>query len=725
MSGHASKAAADFFAGIGLVSLGLVRSGWEVTYAVDHSDEKRQLYEGHFGPGHYYVKDVAGVSGDDVPDVALAHASFPCTDTSVAGARHGLDGNESSSIWSFIRILAEMGIRRPPLILLENVEGFLTSSGGQDMRTAIELMGELGYSADPLLIDASFFVPQSRVRLFIIGILEPPSATHEIAEVLSQDHQARPKKLKAFIRNHPELPWRLRGLPELPIRQENLSSVIDEHEAWWPRERSDYLFSQMYERHKEIVRHMMRQDLFSYGTVFRRMRKRAGKKQSTAELRSDGIAGCLRTPKGGSARQIVVRAGKGRFDARLLNARECARLMGAADFKLAEEVSLNQALFGFGDAVCASVIEWLSSNYLNPVLAELATAGIGDGMSVKGQLSIQGFMQNDFPRTIDELPESDRPAAKAAMQAFDAWWQEQTPLGDDLPIRSRVYGALVTLERLLKDYNLSLSAHTTEKGAQVKRLTSHWVGMILSRFGEKRPLPREAGRTSRGNLTAVSDLLTKLGETPLRNLELESRNVVLHAMMKRLAWAAGEYHERARLAIEFNPQNNASETIANLLSAAEGPRIGAVAQHMVGAKLQVRFPDLEVENHGAFAADVQTNRRGDFCIGDTVFHVTVTPTDGHYKKCAKDVREGYRVYLLVRDSKRKAAEELIVEYSKHVAVQSIEAFVGQNLDELAAFSREEFRRRLKLLFETYNSRVSVAEADKSLLIEIPENLQDE
>ena len=84
-----------------------------------------------------------------------------------------------------------------------------------------------------------------------------------------------------------------------------------------------------------------------------------------AELRTDGIAGCLRTPRGGSGRQILFAAGNGRFSVRLLTPRECARLMGVDDFTI--KASLNQALFGFGDAVCVPVVEWIAKNYLNPV----------------------------------------------------------------------------------------------------------------------------------------------------------------------------------------------------------------------------------------------------------------------------------------------------------------------------------------------------------------------
>lgn len=88
-----------------------------------------------------------------------------------------------------------------------------------------------------------------------------------------------------------------------------------------------------------------------------------------AELRTDDIAGCLRTPRGGSGRQILLKAGNGKYFVRLLTPRECARLMGADDFNIS--ATLNQALFGFGDAVCVPVVEWIAESYLDPVVNEL------------------------------------------------------------------------------------------------------------------------------------------------------------------------------------------------------------------------------------------------------------------------------------------------------------------------------------------------------------------
>ena len=117
-------------------------------------------------------------------------------------------------------------------------------------------------------------------------------------------------------------------------------------------------------RHQQVVASMMNHNRWSYGTAFRRMR--GGR--STAELRQDGVAGCLRTPRGGSAKQILIQAGNAQVHVRLLNPRECSRLMGADDFKIT--VPQNQAFFGFGDAVCVPVIEWISKYYLIPLINE-------------------------------------------------------------------------------------------------------------------------------------------------------------------------------------------------------------------------------------------------------------------------------------------------------------------------------------------------------------------
>lgn len=366
-----TRAVAEFFAGIGLMRMGLEQAGWEVLWANDIDEDKMKMYCGHFGHdhAHFCLSDIRTIAPHEIPLVTLATASFPCNDLSLAGARRGLSGQNSGAFWGFIDAISGMGRRRPPLVMLENVVGFLTSNDGNDFRDACLALNELGYAVDAFIIDAALFVPQSRQRLFLIGTKEKPKSDRTAETLRLYESQCRPRALADFILLHPEIRWSLRNLPSIVRENSMLRDIIEDLPVnspyWWSQQRAEYLLSQMSEKHRAIAEKMIEDKRVSYGTVFRRVRYG----RSMAELRTDGIAGCLRTPRGGSGRQILFVAGRHRYAVRLLTPRECARLMGADDFKIA--VPLNQALFGFGDAVCVPVVRWIAENYLTPVWEEL------------------------------------------------------------------------------------------------------------------------------------------------------------------------------------------------------------------------------------------------------------------------------------------------------------------------------------------------------------------
>lgn len=366
------KSFAEFFAGVGLMRMGLEREGWFTEFANDIDEKKKLMYYGHFEEDWvpFSVKDVHLISADEIPTVTLATASFPCNDLSLAGARAGLRAGSSSAFWGFVKVLEDLKDRKPPLVLLENVTGFLTSHGGADFRDALTKLTELGYSVDTFVLDALSFVPQSRQRLFVIGILDSSVNTCSSFHLTEPiESETRPRALTEFVKRNKQIRWKIRPLPAPPMRQATLQNILEDlpHDApeWWSAERADYLLNQMSRRHRSEADRMISNAGWSYGTVFRRMRNG----RSMAELRVDGVAGCLRTPRGGSGRQIIFKAGNGKYFARLLTPREAARLMGAENYRI--QVSLNQALFGFGDAVCVPVIEWIARYYLNPVVNEL------------------------------------------------------------------------------------------------------------------------------------------------------------------------------------------------------------------------------------------------------------------------------------------------------------------------------------------------------------------
>ena len=131
----ASLTCAEFFAGIGLVRLALERQGWQVVFANDIDPKKAEMYRpiGQRATT-FTLATFTSSCADDLPTCDLFTASFPCNDLSIAGRWEGLQGKESSSFWGLIRLLRDLGDRRPPLVMLENVVGFLMSHGGRDWK---------------------------------------------------------------------------------------------------------------------------------------------------------------------------------------------------------------------------------------------------------------------------------------------------------------------------------------------------------------------------------------------------------------------------------------------------------------------------------------------------------------------------------------------------------------------------------------------------------------
>lgn len=353
--------AAEFFAGMGLVRKALEQADFEVAYANDISPVKKALYVSNFAGDEFHLGDIRDVDGSNVPDVELVTASFPCTDLSLAGARAGLQGAESGLFWEFARVLDEMGHRRPQAVLLENVLGFATSHGGKDLDAAVGRLNDLGYSCDLLVGDAKWFVPQSRPRVFVVGLMDPPETKDWLPS------RFRPRWIGEFRFQHYARRWHTYPLPEPSRKPQFLGQIIEGLPTtdirWWDEDRVSKFKQSLSSIQKQKVLNMVAAREISWRTAYRRTRSGA----AVWEVRSDEIAGCLRTARGGSSKQAVVEAGRGDLRVRWLTPREYARLQGAGDMKL-DAVTVTQALYGLGDAVCVPVVSWIAEKYLNPAL---------------------------------------------------------------------------------------------------------------------------------------------------------------------------------------------------------------------------------------------------------------------------------------------------------------------------------------------------------------------
>lgn len=305
------------------------------------------------------------------------------------------------------------------------------------------------------------------------------------------------------------------------------------------------------------------------------------------------------------------------------------------------------------------------------------------------------------------------------------WWNTLKRYSG-MPAQGTLAGALVALERLQVKYSLDISAHTTRDGTQISGQTGASVAKILRRYGEKRRFLSEGGRTSRGTPPSVSELLRMLEPLHLDLLPENERNEILCELQIWLVARVSDYFNREHVKFDFNGDESAYQTVHNLLAAARAVgKEGQVAQYLVGAKLALRFPDLDVRNDCYSTSDVQSGHPGDFLLRNVVFHVTIAPNAGHYAKCQDNARQGYRVYLLVPERILLGTRQNLDEpLARRVDVRSIESFVSQNIDELTIESAEGPVSGFKRLLKTYNERVDAVESDKSLLIDIPHNLQD-
>ena len=344
----------EFFAGAGLVRLAL-EPEWRCVFANDSSEKKASVYRANFGDRELHVGDVADLQAVDLPDAEMAWASFPCQDLSLAGWRGGMSAPRSGTFWSFWRLMREMGERRPRLIVLENVVGLLYGDG---FRGLCEALASLDLRFGAMVVDARWFLPQSRPRVFLVASNSPPDDLTGFV-----DWSAPPGLVRAYENLPPDLRerWVWWSLPRPAAPAPMIESLIEDDAPdarWLAAEEVDRLCSMMTPRNRRKLDHAGR----SIGFLYRRTRD--GRQR--AEVRFDGMAGCLRTPEGGSSRQTVVFVDGDRIRMRLLTAREAARLMGAPeDFRLPE--SYNDAYRAMGDGVAVPVIRWMSLKLLIPL----------------------------------------------------------------------------------------------------------------------------------------------------------------------------------------------------------------------------------------------------------------------------------------------------------------------------------------------------------------------
>ena len=349
---------------------------WQCLAANDFCPKKQRAYLDNAPPGaHFIPGDVAAIEPAQLPGRPdLVWASFPCQDLSLAGNGAGLKGDRSGTFWPFWKLVVRLQEqqRAPDLIVLENVVGALTSHGGKDFRAILAAAVKIGYRVGAFVVDAVEFVPQSRKRLFFAfvrqGVPLPDGITTPGPS--PQWHPAALTEALALSPRSTRDAWVWWQLPAPPCRPQTLADLIEDEPdsvAWHSQAQTRKLLGMMSDINREKVRDVQRAGTRMVGTVYRRTRPDGeGGKVQRAEVRFDGISGCLRTPAGGSSRQTILVVEGKRIRSRLLSSREAARLMGVPDsYRLPE--SYNDAYHLMGDGLVVPVVGFISEHLLRPL----------------------------------------------------------------------------------------------------------------------------------------------------------------------------------------------------------------------------------------------------------------------------------------------------------------------------------------------------------------------
>lgn len=371
----------EFFAGGGMARAGL-GTNWECLFANDFDPKKGESYAKNWGADHLHIGDVATLKTTDLPDKAdLAWASFPCQDLSLAGAGAGLKGDRSGTFWPFWKLIKALGKedRAPNLIVLENVCGALSSHGSKDFAAISAALSNSGYRFGAVVINAAHFLPQSRSRLFIIGVQKSTRIPQEIVKNGPSKEWHTSTLVEAYgkLSKRSQNAWVWWNLPPAPKRTSIFADLVEDKPqgvTWHTADQTKKLLALMNLNNKTKVEAAKKIGTRIVGTIYKRTRTDGpnGEKMQRAEIRFDDIAGCLRTPAGGSSRQTIMLIEGKHVRSRLLSPREAARLMGLPDnYELPKKY--NDAYHLTGDGVVVPVVRFLAEHLLEVLLSSLLT----------------------------------------------------------------------------------------------------------------------------------------------------------------------------------------------------------------------------------------------------------------------------------------------------------------------------------------------------------------
>jgi hypothetical protein len=262
----------------------------------------------------------------------------------------------------------------------------------------------------------------------------------------------------------------------------------------------------------------------------------------------------------------------------------------------------------------------------------------------------------------------------------------------------------------------------TAAQGQVLGLGKGAVQVILGDHGITKVLAAEGGRTSRGSMGNMQDYVAFLNKAAMQKG---------FDLIKVESWwvdRVRDFFESSPLKLKVDTGSSLKTCLTGIFDEAKRRQsenrgstiLGAVMQHLVGAKLETLYPDQTFQHSGYSVADSPTGRSGDFQLGDCVIHVTTAPGKLLLQKCLDNLDRGLRPLIVSTNAGAALAETLAEEegINRRLEVLDITQFLVANMLEWTCFNGAQRRHTFEDLISRYNLIVETCETDPSLKIEV-------
>ena len=282
-------------------------------------------------------------------------------------------------------------------------------------------------------------------------------------------------------------------------------------------------------------------------------------------------------------------------------------------------------------------------------------------------------------------------------------------------------GLVVTRTAQQQGLPLKAAELRTDEGGQVKGLGKAAVQSILAEFGITKVLAEEGGRTSRGSLGLMESYVAALNEANKKQGKLDLPSVLawwIEKVKLHFASEGPKFNFDSGKSIAANLADIFSQAAEIQKNAGGASYVGAMLQHLVGAKLDIVLGLGTVAHHGSSVADHSTERSADFQVNEVAIHVTTHPTEALIRKTAANLQAGLKPVIVTLSDGVEGAAYLLkgTEWRDRIDVIDATQFLTANVYERSLFRAGDCKTTLSTILARYNEIVGSCETDPVLRI---------